>query len=534
MTAAVLALGLIASGGAARALDRDKVRAAVPLPGMEFRALFSSGAPLDERPLNARIVALEAAPPTSDGLILLGEFYLEAKDPARSKAAFARAVAALRTEIKAHPDDSAAIQAGFLVRLSMTLRSAMQLERAEEQAQLASGIAPEMWKTWTELGEVQLQQAAHAVLPSPHRFGFKFGDASANYLGLSPDALGGRPNPEAIAKAQRLLGAAHANYVRALKLAPLDPEIPSKRVSFRSGETFLDGVLQHLNANETATLQSAIDAGAPAATMAMFSPASLADMQTVARLKPRDASASGMAAFAAISSHLMLSKPEFPLKDGLESLPAPVIAAVRENMERLEILARGDAKDQAAALEAQSVIAFMLGDSTALDKARRALTLDPTREQARELLIGVLSTENGFEEMATLIQAQLARQNSARYRLLLAKTMDKLGRAAEVETQVKAALQLEPGDLTANLARAALDLRAGDAARAGESLARTARLLLPAAKPSAQQKTEYAVLQAAFLALEGQPDAAKIALQSLLTADPKNKSAQQLLDALGT
>lgn len=528
--AALLLLALVSCGGSARALDRDKLRQAVPLPQMNMSFGFSFGngpdAPPDDAAARAQIATLEAAPASAEGLLRLGRLYSQVKDYDRAKATYARAVPLWREALAARPDDVA-----LWVQLGAALRGAAQADEAEAILRRSAQIAPQNVSAWTGLGDVLLAQVNLILIPSQVEFHTNLG-ATPTFEGLSAAQLDARPTPDAIARAQALLDEAGASYERAVQAAPRDPAAIAARMKFRSAGALLRGLLQGLRANETATLKEALSKSASNTMAVILSPENVADLQTSARLRPDDISAQGAAAFATVAAFLTRNERGFPLKGGLESLPAPVAAPVREVMERLESLAQGGGKNEATALEALGIMRFVLGDPLAIDTLRRAVALDPTLGQGWEILAGMLVSDNRFYELATLIQSRLQRQDTARNHLLLAKVYDKMNRPQDVETQVRAALEREPDDLTANLARIALLLRAGDTAQAEEPLARTAKRLAPAAKPSRQQTLDYGLLRGIFLALSDESAAARQQLQTVLTSDPKNQAAQKALAAL--
>jgi tetratricopeptide (TPR) repeat protein len=530
-SAAVLLLfALVSTGTAARAVDRDKLRAATPLPRMEtgfqFNVAGASALPQDEATQRARISALEALPAPLNGeqLMELASLQSLAKDSGRSEATYARAVSLLQEALVARPEEGT-----LLVQLGAASQGAGQLDEAEATLRRAVKVAPQNALAWTTFGDVLLQKATETMLPNKNGFQFQMGTVPL-VEGLSTEVLDSRPAPEAMARAQALLDEANTSYERAVQVAPRDPQVYTKRMSFRLGAAFGSGLLQLLRANETMTLKAAMASAAQAAYPALYAPETAADLRTLARLKPDDVSTSGAAALATLYSFALSNKQELPLKNGLQSLPAPVAAQMREPMERLQTLS-GTPKSAAAALEALGVIGFVLGDPSTVETLRRSLALDPSRAQAAEMLIGLFAEENRFEELATLLDARLKRpdQDTARNHLLLAKAYDKLGRPQDVEAQVNAALKREPNDLSANLAHIALLLRAGDVTQADEQII---KMLAPPAKPSQTQMMDYLTLRGVSLGMSEQTDAAKQMLHAVLVADARNEAAPKVLAVL--
>ncbi len=527
---ALLVVTLVSTGTVANAIDRVQLRAAVPLPRLETGFQFNFGGasqePQDEAGKRARIAAIEAmpAPLSAEQLIELGRLQSQVKEYKGSKATYARAVALLRPALVARPEDET-----LLIQLGTSLQGTAQLDQAEEFLRRAVEVAPQSAPAWNALGEVLLQKGTESVLPNKNGLEFQTG-AAPSLEGLTA-ILDSRPTPEVMARAQALLDEAGTSYERAVQVAPRDPQVYTKRMAFRLGAAFLGGLLQSLRANEATTLKMAMAGAAQSAYPVLISPETTADLQTIARLSPGDVSTNGAAALATLYSFALSNKREIPLKNGLNSLPAPVAAQLGEVKGRLETLTQNP-KSAAAALEALGVVGFFVTDPSTVEMLRRSLALDPARAQAGEMLIGVLVKEDRFGELATVLEERLKRQETARDHLMLAKAYDKLNRPQDVEAQVSAALKREPNDLTANLARVSLSLRADDLPQAEKQIGQLNRLLAPPAKPSRTQQLDYAVLSSVFLALQGQLEPAKKQLQGVIASDAQNEAAQKALAAL--
>lgn len=518
-------------GGEAHAVDLDKLRQAVPLPRMaskfEFLVVNETNAPQDETQTRDQIAALKAAPVTAGRLLQLSRLYSQIRDEARAKEANARALPLLRRALTAHPADAA-----LMVQLGQALRDATQLDEAGTVLRRAVQVAPRIANAWVSLGEVLSANAIMVVLPVGDGFEFRSGTIPS-VDGLSAKLLDSRPSPKAIARAEALLDEASASYERAVQTAPSDPNVYGERIASRSRAAFLENLLQSLRANKAATLRRAVGDGAQEMMRAtLFSPGTANDLQTIARLKPNDVSANGAATFSTLLVFATRNHREIPLKGGLQSLPALVAAQVRPAMGRLEEMAARRGKDQAKALEALGELRYILGDPSVTDTLKQAVALDPTRVQGWELMALILSEGERYGELATLIEARLQRDNTARNHLLLARAYDRLNRQQDVQAQVQAALRLEPNDPTANLAGAALLLRADDLPDANQQLERVAKLLTAHGKPSRNQMLDYVLFHGVLLALDGQTEAARQQLESVLASDAQNEGAQKALAAL--
>ncbi len=525
-----LLCALLWGGDVARA-DIEKVRRAVPFPQMEARFEFEIGnfaiARLTDDEARLRIAAIEAAPDASPAELLeMARLSTQLKDYPRAKSADERALTILRPLSEQQPPDGA-----VLVQLGRAYRGLGQLDEAEAISRRATQIAPQLATAWSTLAEMQMARAEKLMVPTKDGYQISAG-ATTSFTGLSEALLGGRPTPETMAQVQTLLTESLKNGQQAVQVAPLDPDVYLKRWGLYSNAAFLNTLLNLLRARDTLTLKAALGPATQLRGIALYSPPAIADLQTIARLRPDNATINGAAALYSIVSFAQLNGRELPLPGSLEALPATVADPVRQIIERLETLSNGDAKTAAPALEALGVVFYMVSDTAAVETLRRAIALDPTRPQASEILIGLLASDQRYAEVETVARAQLKIEDTVRAHLVLAKALDAQERPQEVPAQISAALALAPDDLTANLARAALLLRANDLAPASEQLTKVAQLMQAQPAPPAIQQRNYALLQAVLLALQGQTAAAQTALQAILTAQPKSESAQKLLDAL--
>lgn len=534
MRAAALVLAVLVLAAPARALDRDALRRLVPLPRVEVHFNFAFADPTgpkvsDDEARLQLAAGFNAARPKD--LDRRGQLLYQLKRYDEAKAAYAQAARGWSEQIKARPED-----ADLLVRLGLSLNGAGQDAEAEARLRRAVAVAPRSADAWIALGKVLLSEATGAVLPSG--MSMSFSGAQVQQTAGDAEIMQQRPAEDAIARAQASLDGARAAYDRAVEVAPQDPNAYDQRIGFRMGEGFTRAMLEALRADATATRIAAMRGGAQGMAQGMFSPASSPDLRQIAHLRPDDVQALGAAALFEIigfarreaeAGHQNEITQLWPL------LPEEARASVRFSMERLQVLARPDTRGGAEASEALGILQYLAGQGEDAQKSlRRAIGLDPSRDQAWGLLTSILRESNRFDAMAVLLEEQVRHADTAANRLTLAKAYDKLGQTERVGEQVRAALAREPGDLSANLALAVLLMRGGDAslARAGEQMAQVARLLAPPAEPSQLQTVDYAVLRGFYLALNGQPDAARAQLQAALKSEADNQSAQQALAAL--
>ena len=276
----------------------------------------------------------------------------------------------------------------------------------------------------------------------------------------------------------------------------------------------------------------------PASISLVLDPNVLADLRKAGQLETEDYRVKYCMAVFEVFSELVLRKIEIKsYTDIWPKLSDDARQSVNDAMVRLSAITTAPDNTKAAeTLEALGVLqCFIRGDSASgIATLRRAVTLDPTREQAWDMLIGVLAQAHSTDDIVAVCQQRLDAKKSVRNHLIMANIWDLQGRSDEVETHVRAAITLQPDDVLANLAQAALSVRgARNAATLDLASQRitAAAALFTDSTPAAQQ-AELAVLRCIHAALSGQLDRANDCLDGALRLDPANSSAKDLLEVL--
>lgn len=540
----LLFVGLLCAltSSAAHALERDKLRLLVPLPSFNVEFGFNWRAPdalpeVSDEVARGLIIDLQKTTAAGTGATdaaafgRLGQLLAQVKDPA-SQTAFETAVGLRRQQVAAHPDD-----ANAMLLLGRALESAGHPEEAETVLRRTVVMAPQSGAAWTALGGVLSLQAHRVILPD---------GTSVTVGGLQlPQAPGveaalrARPSEADIARAQTLLDEAKSAYDRAVEVAPQSADSYGERVGFRLAGGLLRSVLQNLKSDVALSLRDAISRSISTFGEAALSLESSLDYRQMARLSPDDVQTLGASALSEISRELArratnpATANDLNFGEALRDLPPDSRAAILFSVGRMQVLAQNpDAKVAAPALEALGVLQSFLGQTEAAETAlRRAIALDASREQAWDALLNLMIGSGRFSDMVTLQQARLAKADTARNHLLLAKAYDKLNQPAQVEAQVRAAAERAPGDPTTTLALIFVLLRRDDA-----SLPQAAQLLnrLPTltGKTSNFFETERALASAFNLALSGQEADARQLFAQVLAQDPGSDVARNALTLL--
>jgi tetratricopeptide (TPR) repeat protein len=173
------------------------------------------------------------------------------------------------------------------------------------------------------------------------------------------------------------------------------------------------------------------------------------------------------------------------------------------------------------------------GPAAAEECGRRAVELDPESELA--WMIRLASTEKSAPDFVALCEASLRRFDHPQYRSELAVGYAAAGKVREAEDQLRHLLRHYPGDIHAHLQLAALYLGNNGPdtlVKGNEALTEAERL--SAADPEQSCRGDAAALRAAFCALNGDANTARVMLETNLGSKEESVLAKALLDALPT
>jgi tetratricopeptide (TPR) repeat protein len=447
----------------------------------------------------------------------LAALYSELGEAPRSQAALKRALELYRQQ-GAGESDNGELMAGY----GETLRLLGQYDEAQRVLRRAVKAAPKEWKCHAALGRCQASQGLAAV----------FAEASPPAVSVLPLPLASlKPSSGQLEKAQKLIAEALEAHDRAVILAPDQPEVYVGRASAQGCRGWLQAV---------ARLAGGEELDLPRQLAAVFCPAALSDLEQAARRKPKDARAWGTLAFfevfAASAAQGRASIEQVFGQQGWSGLPDQARAAVRQAVSRLEELSQsGEAPAAAAALELLGIIQqlFVADKPAAEASLRRAVELDPSRQQAWESLTALLVDSDRAQELLSLCETRLKHQDTARNRLLLAKALERLKQPERLLAQTQAALDRYPEDLNLTLARAAALMQTGDdddLPPASQLLAKAQRLAQKA--PGRDELENLLFLQGLLWGMTGRKDEARAVFNKLLELDKDNTEAQEALQAL--
>jgi tetratricopeptide (TPR) repeat protein len=401
-----------------------------------------------------------------------------------------------------------------------TLRLLGKYDEAQRVLQQAVKAAPKEWRCHAALGRCQATQALATLFAEGSQ-----PTTTALPLGL-PSV---KPSSVQLEKAQKLIAEALEAHDRAVGLAPAEPEVYVGRAAAQGCRGWLKAIARVAGGEEL---------DLPKQLAAVFCQEALSDLEQAARRKPKDARAWGTLAvfqvFAASAAQGRASFEQIFSQQGWNGLPDGARALVRQAVSRLEELSQsGEAP--AAALEVLGIIQHIfLADKRAAEaNLRRAVELDPSREQAWESLTALLVDSDRAQELLGLCETRLKHQDTARNRLLVAKAHERLKQQDRVLAQTQAALDRYPEDLNLTMALGAALMQTGnddDLPRAGQLLVRAQRLAEKA--PGRDELENLLFLQGLFWGITGRKQEARSVFNKLLELDKDNAEAQEALQAL--
>jgi tetratricopeptide (TPR) repeat protein len=447
----------------------------------------------------------------------LGDLYQRGGDSRRASDYYKKAATLYRQQVNSRPDDPE-----LLVNLGKALWATDQNTEAESVLRRAVRIDPSRPTSWQTLGHFLQAEAKRALVSE-----------NANRSALSPERLlyeiaSNKPQAEQVTRARKVSTEASACFDRAVAVATNCADAYLQRGLHKSFDGYLQNVFAFVQGEKTDMNE---------VMKGMFTVESLPDLQTAARLSSSEYRTVAMAAFfEAFAADFEFTK-HAQNTVRWQQLPDRSQRSIREAVARLDNFGQNpDAKISAGAMECLTIIqAFVIGDRAGAEKsARRAVTLDPSRDTAWDLLIGFLVKPESYQELRTVCEQRLRHRESSRNRILLAKAYEKLNQLDRAEQHVQAALRLDSDDFTANLSEAVLLMkRPSDSglASAYRYLTRSEQLLKKATQLE-QRHLQFILTSSIYYALRGETDKARQLLRDVLEADRNNEDAREILSAL--
>jgi tetratricopeptide (TPR) repeat protein len=518
-----LALSL---GATTPELGKDKLRKLIKLPTISFQSSWTFDAERgfilgsNEHDVSNRVAALrlELKHDDSDAecYLRIGELYSTINHGDSARSSFARAASLFRHRVELQPDDPSLL-AGF----GRALQHVGKSSEAESVLRKAVRIAPKESKCWLALGRF-LDAGAHQALIAPAPDDDTQSPSSSDKI-----------SPAQMARAQKWMDEAGHCFDQAVATTPDDTEAYFRRAVHRSLHNMMLNEIRLASGEQKQDVDLLTD---------YFSPDGLADLQRASRLDAKNYRLIGNTIlyeiYTACARKGQVNWREF----SWNSLPDKSQRSIREQLARLQNLADSpDPQIAAGALEVLGVIQGpVLHESrTSLADLRRAVVLDPSRDQAWELIASSLAQSQHYDELLSIAENRIQQNDNTRNRIILAKAYEKLKRWDEAEEEIQLAIKDSPDDFVLNLGLGALLLKRSqtDSSLLSDAdgwLSHAQEILkkLPPTERNRQQIVELTLTRSIYFALSDEVETARVWAKSVLDQDKDNKMAQEILSAI--
>jgi len=511
----------------------DRLKKLLKLPSVSLEAGFSlnsedglSLAPSKaEDPKEISVIQKQLKGDSSDAerYCRLGELHRRNNDVKRAEECYKRSAELFRRQVATRPDDPE-----VLARFGRALWAAGQDDEAESMLRRAVQIDPRCAVCWQDLGHY-FESAAKRALVNSGESGAKRLNAEALLAGVAKT----KPRGSQVAESRKFAAEATACFDKAIEVSTNSSDAYLQRALHKSFDGYLQNVFTLIRGDIT-------DPGE--VMRGMFDVACLPDFQKAAELSTKDFRTLSMAAFfEAFACGAQSLKRLHGAPCSWEQLPDRSQQSIRLIMTRLDNLGQDpDSHIAAGALETLAILqGYVVGDRVGAEKsARRAVALDPGREQSWDMLIGFLLKPESFEELRAACEARVQQKETARNRILLAKAHERLNQLDRAEANVLLALKLDPNDFTANLAQAALLMKrrsdSGGLGGAARYLGKAEQILKKENKENDLRYVQLRLTSSIYYALRGDTDKARELLNDVLESDKNNQEAREILSALSS
>ncbi len=520
-------------------IDVVKFRKAIRLPrGFQFDISGTLDLPhlVDPKYNPAREVerlsrGLTGGPNDAETYLKLAELHDTLKRESDAKTCIIAAVRLRKQQWQTHPDDARACR-----EYGRSLTLDKSYAEAEKHLRRAVALAPTDWAGWADLAALLSATAGHDLLDEGRKSGVVKRKSSPDCDPSSLDSLlestdedeiikkidERPPAAERLKRVEELMVEADSCADRAVALAPQVPDVFSRRAEIMSRRAMCRGLIAILRKN-VATANE------------LFSQATkqaLPDLIRSANCRPEDPDSVFAAAILEAMRLTYVCKNGDEAASSEKSLSERRDEIFRAAEAKLDTIARPpDKKVAARALVCKFFFVSTRGGPAACEEeGRQAVELDPDSELA--WMIRIAATDKSAPDFIALCETSIRRFDHPQYRKELAAGYAAAGKFREAEEQIRHVLKDKPDDIFAQVQLSALHLSSGapDAlAKGNEALTEAERLA--AADPDHREQADAAALRAAYCALNGDANTARVMLETNLALKNPSVLAKALLDA---
>ncbi|MDB6125938.1 MAG: Tetratricopeptide 2 repeat protein [Pedosphaera sp.] len=508
-------------------VGKDKLRRLVKLPVVTFQSDwtfdpergFTIGSESQDIASQITDLKKELTKDTRDAAryYQLGQLYTKINETGAARNTWNKSVELYRKRVELQPENGT-----LLTEFGRALQDAGKRTEAESILRQAVRVAPKDWKCWAALGSFLDGESRRNLGENPKAF------SVANKKKNTSEPF--RPAFAEVSQAEKWLEEAGSCFDKAVAAAPEESEVYYHRAMHLSLRNFLLKEIQRASGLQ--------EDGEPITKC--FSQESLSDLKRASELCPTDYQ---RIASLALFEIYTANNGRVNWHEGLSwnSLPDRSQRLIREAMTRLQDLAQNsDPRLAAGALEALGILQgpVLQENRICLETLRRAITLDPSREQAWEALSATLAKAHNYSELFSVCEERLKQKDAPHNRVLFAKACEKMKLWDTAEEQILAALKQAPLDFSANLSLAALLLRRSQDSslmlEANGWLGRSESLLssLSDQYKTKEQVIDLALTRSIYFALNDDVDSARQWVKVAMEKDKDNDLAREILSAM--
>jgi hypothetical protein len=527
---AVIFAGVFSANAETQPRGADRLRELVVFPKMNLNFAFGLGSQgnntviSDGENLPDEIVQLreemKQQPDDIKLLLRLGNMLDSNGETNESLSYYKKAEQLCRNKLAVNPQDGLT-----LTDLGEALHALDKNEEAESFYRHATLVSSNEWRCWVGLGNFL---ANEYLLLFPKNLRSQTGTMQIP----SQTVLDHRPSSDALKKSEAQCNEASRCFDQAMALASREPEVFFQRAGYICSSNLQNCYFRNFRDNEKFDYNTWL--------LAVFSKEAITDLQKAAELSPKNYKYISLAAYFEWFNATAQTGPTSLTPD---ALPDAARKFIHEAMTRLENLSEDPDKTTAAgALENLGMLNIMFGNApvAALD-LRRAVSLDPSRDQLWDLLLVSLGKSASPEEVTALCESRLKYKDSARNHLLLARDFEKQKKWDKVGEHAEAAQKLDTNNIVAHLELLALAIKqSADTnfmAKAYEEVTRSESVYtkLPDNPEKQTRWREYTLNVAILYGLENTPDYQKAAnawVDIVLKNYPNDQQARDISKAL--
>jgi tetratricopeptide (TPR) repeat protein len=412
-----------------------------------------------------------------------------------------------------------------LMTLGVTLDALGKEDEAEHDFRKATLVSSNEWSCWTGLGNFLEGNSFDSMFSKDLR------NMVRPWQVPSQAVLDYRPAPETLKKSEAMRDEASRCFDRAIVLAPKEPEVLFQCAGYMSLSNLQNCYIRYYQDNEKITTNEWLST--------FFSKETIANLQKASELKTKDYQYVSLAAYFEWYNAALQNSATFNLDPN--TLPDAARQFIHDSMTRLENLSEDTNKKIAVgALENLGMLNMMFGNKPqGIADFRRAVALDPTREQSWDLLFGMLLDSASPDELLAVAQSRLKVEDSARNHIVLSKVLaQKMGKWKEASEQAEIARQLETNNIVPPLMLAAIALKQSEQTNylsmACINLLRANIIMQNMSEGDEQTKRarEWGLDTIIFYILNNQPDSAKDTANRFMKLFPGDSAAKEILGML--